>query len=75
MAQGAIKKGASTPKANSQRKQTGARIIKPKKAALIKQQKLKKVRESPCSKCTQAVSIQVLANIGIETFLRTVSHD
>lgn len=43
MAQGAVKKAAGKPKAVSQRKQTGARIIKPKKPALIKQNQMKKV--------------------------------
>lgn len=44
MAQGAVKKSTSKPTAqkNSQRKQTGSRVIKPKKAQLQKQRAMKK---------------------------------
>lgn len=70
MAQGAIKKGASVPKSNTQRKQTGARIIKPKKPALIKQQKMKKVPQG-----VHANTVWPLADWNAEALLRVVGHD
>ncbi|KAK3725903.1 hypothetical protein LTR37_000051 [Vermiconidia calcicola] len=42
MAQGQLKKSKAPAAKLTQRKQTGARVIKPKKQALMKQQKMKK---------------------------------
>ncbi|SMR43611.1 unnamed protein product [Zymoseptoria tritici ST99CH_3D1] len=53
MAQGPAKKAkAAAPKA-TQRKQTGNRVIKPKKAALIKQNTMKKKHSSGLSTLTE----------------------
>ncbi|KAK5165790.1 uncharacterized protein LTR77_008713 [Saxophila tyrrhenica] len=53
MAQGTIKKSkAGAPKV-SQRKQTGNRVIKPKKSALVKQQQMTKKHTSGLTEMTE----------------------
>ncbi|KAF2481175.1 hypothetical protein BDY17DRAFT_300818 [Neohortaea acidophila] len=53
MAQGQIKKSKAPAPKVTQRKQTGARVIKPRKAAAVKQQKMKKKHSAGLTAVTE----------------------